>query len=115
MNSVTISGEVGSGVTTRISNKGKSVSNFELCENGNRHLIAAWEEQSERVKDLQVGDYLLVSGRVLYSKDSSGRGFANIVAFYIERPTIKSEPRWPQDVEAEPIVIKKAPIKKGEY
>lgn len=116
MNSITVSGVVSSGVTTRLSSKGKSVSNFELEEKGNRHLVAAWEHLSDMIKDIPIGSYLVISGRLLYSKDSSGRDFANVVASYIEEVKMPESVKWnigSEDIE-EPLVIKTA-TKKGDY
>lgn len=92
MNSIVVAGVVASGITNRSNTNGTPVSNFEITEYKNRHIIAAWGVISDICQDLQIGDYVVISGRLVYCKDSAGKQFANIMALHIEHNKETEEP-----------------------
>lgn len=112
MNSLVVSGLVSSGVVLRTGRKGDPVANFEITEHFNRHTIAAWGVMADKVKDYQIGDYLVICGRLNYSSDAAGKGFANIHAVHIEVVKEDVAPNWEPTSDNEPLPTVQ---KKGVY
>ena len=105
MNLCIISGIVSSVVQVRTSNGGKCVSNFDVSEQNKfqtRHSIACWEEMVKYSEGLELGQFVTVKGKLVYSTREDGKTFTNICADFIE-----VEPKEEVFEEREPTVVKK--------
>lgn len=83
MNILILSGEVSSGITTRSTESGRTVSNFEISETRSktRHAVACFDKVSDISSKLEIGQQIMIRGKLYYN---GAQKTPTVVCDYIE-------------------------------